>query len=693
MNDIDRWFDATAKKSSKMPTLYTSLLTGRVFSYFGYRMRFSLILMTVRSAVHAVEFFVLLTSLGGLATFTVMMLRIGGVVVGGAWWGLLEVMRDRIRFFARAGEREESEREIGRWLVLSVLVALILVIGAAIALQHYFPSHGSKVGQLYALLIIVELGIDLPVRVLHSGVFATRRVYRPVWSMFAPLVVQLAVLGTGFYFYPGAAMITAIVVSNAIGIWITVHYTIEVYRLSGLRPRVDKPRWTFWRRLPKIPPWKSITATLSGTGLHMDGILVLSIVGVYGTDARSFDLTAAVASWSHVDAFKFFYLALPLFRGSYSGAGVFYFDFVRLRSSPALREFQVGFFHRVLRVMPLVALYFWALAAILGLFVLHNVPVTFLLALIPLFVVRAMIGTYQIRMFAEGHHAVHIALLAFLSFLLYLVWITPNPAGDLVEITAAMLTQLILLINLQHLQDRRDLALPTLVALSDWIAALRREPDNVAVGAIEIPEWATSRQKSAAIRLMEDTFNERGHFAYQSATQLLFYTRALDESPQLTMQATAGGAATRGRLLDGPASNGRGALDRAVREGWIRPTEDRLPRLANPGALISEFTALFPDGLVTDLATGGGARDLRSLDHRLLAQLLPMATRSLTDGANVVFTEGRWITPVFHEGVLRLLFVLPPDPDPDQFTTWKATLRGWHLSTLKAETPVAADHA
>lgn len=693
MNDIDRWFDATAKKSGKMPTLYTSLLTGRVFSYFGYRMRFSLILMTVRFAVHTIEFFILLTSLGGLATFTVMMLRIGGVVVGGAWWGLLEVMRERIRSFARVGEREESEREIGRWLVLSVVVALILVVAAAIALDHYFPSHGSKVGQLYAFLIIVELGIDLPVRVLHSGVFATRRVYRPIWSMFAPLVVQLAVLGAGFYFYPAAAMITAIVVSNAIGIWITVHYTTEVYRLSGLRPRVDTPRWAFWRRLPKIPPWKGGTAMLSGTGLHLDGILVLSIVGVYGTDTRSFDLTAAAASWSHVDAFKFFYLALPLLRGSYSGAGVFFFDFVRLRSSPALREFQVGFFHRILCVMPLVALYFWGLAAVMGLFVLSNVPVTFLLALIPLFIVRAMIGTYQIRMFAEGHHAVHIALMAFLSFLLYLVWITPNPAGDLVEITAAMATQLIVLINLQHLQDRRDLALPTLVSLSDWISALDREPGRVRVGSVEIPKWATPREKSAAVRLIQEILDGTGLFTYRSTTQILFYTRRIDDDPQLKIQAGAGGAVARSRTLDSPAANGRAALDELVCEQWIRPTDERMPRPSTPETLVSEFKAMFPDGLFTDLAAGAGNVDLRDLDHRLLSQLLPVATRSLEEGSNTVLAEGRWISPIFHKGILRLLFILPPEPDFGQLKIWKATLRAWDLSALHRRAPVGTHHA
>ncbi len=693
MNDIDRWFEKAAQKGNRTPSLYKSLLTDRVFTYFGYRLRFSLLLATVRFVVHVIEFFVLLTSLGGLATFTVMMLRIGGVLVGGAWWGLLEIMRERLRGFARAGERESSEQEIGRWLVLSGVVGVALVLGAGLALVHYFPSGNGRVAQLYALLIILELAIDFPVRVLHSGIFATRRVYRPIWSMFAPLVVQLAVLSVAFYVYPTAAIIISIIGSNAIGIWITVHYSIEVYRLTGLRPRFATPAYAFWRWLPKIPPWKSFTTTLSATGLRLDGVLVLGIVGVYGTDERSFDLTAAVASWSHVDSFQFFYLALPLLRGSYSGAGVFYFDFVRLRSSPALREFQLLFFRKLLCLMPIIALFFWALAAALGLFVLDDVPVSFLFALLPLFVVRSMIGTYQIRLFAEGRSGVHIATMILLTALLWLVWITPDPASDLIQITAAMTTELIVLINLQHLQDRRELALPTLLALGDWLRALGQESRPLFVGTVDIPEWATPKQKSAAVRLMQHTFDKKGHIAYRATSKVIYYQRVSDvdseQQPQLALQATAGGTAARGRSLPGPVQNGRAALDGLVAEKWIRLIDEGMPS-NTPESLSAQFRTLFPDGVVADLETLDGTREMRNIDQSLLAQALPSATQCLEDGTIMVLVSNRWLTPIFHRGTLRLLFVLPSDPEATRVRSWKTIVRGWNVSSLAPNVTVGA---
>ena len=57
--------------------------------------------------------------------------------------------------------------------------------------------------------IVIELAFRMPVRVLHSGMFATRRVYRPLWTLFAPTVVQLVVIGAGVMFYPTAAVVVA----------------------------------------------------------------------------------------------------------------------------------------------------------------------------------------------------------------------------------------------------------------------------------------------------------------------------------------------------------------------------------------------------------------------------------------------------------------------------------------------------
>ena len=606
MNDIDRWFERAARREDRTVSLYASLLTGKIVRYFGYRMRYALLLDATRYVIHVAEFVIILTSLGGLAAFTVMILRVGSLIVSGAWWGLLEVMRERLRELAQAGDSDAIEREIGRWLALSAVAGTVVIVGGGVALVVLFPPDQDPLGTIYAFLILIELALRMPVRVLHSGMFATRRIYRPLWSMFAPTAVSLVVIGVGVFLYPAGAIVIAIIASNAISIWITVHYTVRAYRLTGLWPKFGGR--SIRHLLPSIPPRLGIEATLSGLGLRLDAVAVLLIAGIYSTNTRAFDLTAGFSAWRDVDVFQFFYLVLPLFRGSYEATAVFYFDFVRLRRIPAFRQFRVLFFHKLLWMTPVITLFFWSLAIPLVLFVLPDIPFSFLLALLPLFVLRSLIGAYQIRLFAEGQFRTLNATILFSAGLFALVWIDVNPASDLVQITAAMIVLLIVHINLQHLRDRTT-SLPTLLSLGDWIRALAAEPKPVRVGRITVPDWIDSRQKSNAVKVMRETFDDAGHLAFRSSSNLVFYQRITgddaERQPHLALQTTTGGAANRAEIVPTATENGREALDRIITQGWLQPVDDDLSN--SPDVLAAEFPAIFPDGVVVDLADACGA--------------------------------------------------------------------------------------
>lgn len=679
VNDIDRWFERTGRREQRTVSLYGCLLTGRMFHYFTYRLRYALLVDGATFVVHVAEFLIILTALGGLAAFTVMILRVGSLIVSGAWWGLLEVMRERLRSYSLTRDRDAVEREVGSWLLLAVIAATTVTVAGAVIALWLLPSNGDPWGLLYAFLVVIELALRMPVRVLHSGMFATRRIYRPLWTLFAPTAAQLVVIGAGVFFYPTAAVVVAIIVSNAISIWITVHFTLRLYRLNGVSPRRRLPG-SLRSRLPSIPLRQGFDATLAGLGLRLDAIAVLAIAGIYGTSTRAFDLTAGFEAWRDIDAFQFFYLVLPLLRGAYEATAVFYFDFVRLRRIPALREYRLWFFHRLLLVTPVVTLYFWALAVALGLFVLPGIPFTFLLALLPLFIVRSFIGTYQIRLFAEGRFRALNATIVFSVFLLVLVWIDVNPASDLVEITAAMIVLLIVHINVQHLEDRTP-PRATQLPLGDWIRALAAEPGPVRAGTISVPEWIPQRQRAAAIDVMRDALAGIGCLAFCSATSLVFYERAVgsDRQPHLQVQTVTGGAANRGRYWQEPASNGREALDRIVTSGWIRGVTGVPKAPQSPDQLGPDFLDVFPDGVVADVETRAGARAMRTLDEDLVPAILPSAMRSLDDDALVVSVAGRWLSPIFHENRVRMIFLLPPDPQPASFQRWLRTLRAWRL--------------
>lgn len=660
MNDIDRWFDRTARRQTHTVSLYSSLVTGKVFAYFRYRLRYALLLDATRFVIHVAEFLIILTSLGGLAAFTVMILRVGSLIVSGAWWGLLEVMRERVRTFVESGQRDAAAREIGSWLVLSVLVAAAVTVTGSVVLLTMLPSTHDPAGRLYAFLVVIELAISIPVRTMHSGLFATRRIYRPLWSIFVPTVVSLVVVGAGVSFYPTAAIVVALIVSNAISIGMTVHYTRQAYLLSGLTP---KYRVTGRHVLPSIPPRMGLEVTLAGLGLRLDAVAVLAIAGIYGTSTRAFDLTAGFSAWRDIDAFQFFYLVLPLFRGSYEATGIFYFDFVRLRRLAALRQFRQLFFHKLLWTAPVVTLFFWALALALGVFVLPDIPISFLFALLPLFMVRSLIGAYQFRLFAEGQFRALNATVVLSAGLFALVWIDVNPASDLVQITAAMIALLIVHINLQHLQDRTT-SLPTLLALGDWLYALGRESGPVRVSRFEIPDWISTRQRASAVELIRDMLDGTGHLTFRSPNSLLTFDRNAQGHKHMAIQAATGGAVNRAATL-GALAHGGDAIDRLAAAGWVESGQE-----TDLESLKAAFDRLFTDGVVADLKTHEGQRDLASLDPDLLAVVLPSSIKSLQDGLGVIKVAERWLTPIFERGTLRVIFVLPTDVDHGVFRDW-----------------------
>lgn len=675
MNDIDRWFERTARGARTPVSLYTCLLTGRLGTYFTYRLRYPFLIATARFVIHVAEFFILLSSLGGVAAFTVMVLRAGSLIVAGGWWGLLEIMRERLRTFAHTGQRDAGGYEIGRWLVLSVLIGIAVTVAGAAAVLALSGADASPVARLYPFLIVLELAIDFPVRVLHSGIYATRRVYKPIWSIFIPTAVQLVTIGLGWYFYPAAAIVIAIVLSNAVGIWLTVHYCLEAYRLTGLRPSVPDAN-----RLPRIPAWLGVETTLAGLSLRLDAVLVLALIGFYGTNTRTFDLTAGMTSWQNIDAFQFFYLILPLFRSTYDSAGIFYFDLVRLRSSPAIRRLQVLFFRRLLLTAPVIALYFWTLSAALGLFVLRDVPLSFLLALLPMFLLRSVIGIYQMRLFADGRFTTHVGTLLLLVVLLWLVWVNPNPAGDLIQITAAMTIQLIVLMNAQHIRDRRDPARPVQLQQAEWTRSLAGEAGPCIAGTITVAQSVTPKQKAAMMTVMRERISGSGYLAHRSTTQLVYYVRAQHAESglsglqfHLALQALTGGTARRGIVPSQVAQDGRTALSAVLPGAAAISTEEPAT-----DALIEAFRTTFADGLVFRTVDLGGADQLRGLDADLLAKALPTILASQDDGSDLVVVGDRRLTPIFRRGELELIFMLPADADPASLKRWLQVLAGWN---------------
>jgi hypothetical protein len=182
---------------------------------------------------------------------------------------------------------------------------------------------------------------------------------------------------------------------------------------------------------------------------------------------------------------------------------------------------------------------------------------------------------------------------------------------------------------------------------------------------------------------MRETFDNAGHLAFRSSSNLVFYQRITvddaDSQPHLALQTATGGAANRAEMLSAATETGRVALDRVIERGWLQPVDDDLS--SGPDVLVAEFLAEFPDGAVVDLQTRAGRRAARALPHNLLVVLLPSAMKSLGQGAVVVQVSDRWMTPVFYDGNLRVIFVPPADFDTGGLRRWRRSVNTWNACT------------
>ena len=116
-------------------------------------------------------------------------------------------------------------------------------------------------------------------------------------------------------------------------------------------------------------------------------------------------------------------------------------------------------------------------------------------------------------------------------------------------------------------------------------------------------------------------------------------------------------------------------FSRVIDKEWLQPVDD-LSR--GPDVLVTEFRAAFTEGAVVDLQTRAGRRAARALAHNLVVGLLPSAMKSLGQGAAVVQVSDRWMTPVFYDGNLRVILVLPAQFETDGLRGWRRTVNTWN---------------
>ena len=691
MERIEQWFQSAARRQERVVTLYPSLLRNRFGAYFAYRLRYLLSLRVFTFTVHVAEFLILLAYAPKLALVIVVLLRAGGPLVRGAWWGALEVLRERVRDMSGIAARNDREQEIAHWLLLSGFVAVLVLIVVAAWLMWHASDASSDTNtliHLYIALIGIELALRIPILALHAGIYATRRIYRSLFSILLPTIVQAALIAVLFSSLKEGALIIAIIASNACSLVLSFIYINRMYRIVGIRPNLRQATTGFVSFLRGLPGVYLMWSTTAGLLIRIDSLLILVLVGLETIGGDRIDLTAGHPEWNTPDLGILLYLILPAIRGSYGWSILFYFDFVRLRRVSALRHLLRIFLTKLVFAATLVGLFFWGLAVIVFLVGFRDIPFTFLIAMLPLFLVRAWLAVYQVRAFADGRFMVVCLSVAILIAGTVVAGVGGfADIGSLFGIKLCMLAALSFLVLAQVLYDRARLQAASFLSLADWCRSLSEESGEIDAGTIEVAATANEKQRSATRAVLEEQLAGRGHCAWRDENILIYYQRAENAGgapfDPLDVLEAAGGLVVRAERACTQIKGGRGALVSLQDQGQLPP----LPaKSSDVSELIEAFHAAFPSGLAVDMMSYTRPQEMASLEGEAVNSAIPHALQALNCGATYIWCGSHRLCPVFLYQELRLLLFIPARHDAAALTGWRNTFLDWSLSQCAPST-------
>ena len=662
---LDGWLQRQSAKAARIVTVEDALLAGRFRAYAGYRLRYFLARYLVASVVYGVKF-LLLFSIFSQDFLTILRVHAASALLATFWWGALETLREEVRILHRSARSNHIPAAVGRWLRRAGRTARVVLAGTAawvlwrvVVIGEFGPAD------LFLTAIGVRLAAGIMTRTYHSGIYAIRRVYRPLSVMIGADVSSF--VGTlllwpliGPWSFPLASILSSVAFTA-----VTLIYTARAYRMLGLAPR-HEPR----RRPP--PEAAGLARTLlSGASfavLRLDALLVLFLFhGRTGTGAEAI-------------AFTLFFVLGPTVRAGFEWAQLFYFD---------LKKLEVGLTRGLRRRLErrLAALswgmgaLFWTIAAVAGTVIFQRD----LGALYPLslafFLVRARLAVAQIRAFADERYLELLASGAacaagfFLAGLTDMhVWTRLGAATGAMSVAGAVLVLV---------QRRRDRGVPSrhVVSLAEWIDDVSRrggpmvvgaarfwtEPDDGDVGSARV--WHEDhrwRYRQLAQRIARRLKN-RGRSTLMLPDRILWWedgqgTGSVDRG---WVARNGGGHVDRIDMVSGP--DGIQAMARAAAEGLLGPAGIDAERSRGGDWLLRDFHRRFRNGIAFSLESD--LRDGSELTRDERQEIMADAVRFARESA--VGRSRCDVTAFCSEGEIRQIFVLPPGVPPLTRARWR----------------------
>lgn len=680
----DRWLARHAARDARRVTLEEALLAGRTGRYAWYRLRRFGASYLVDCTAQALLAVVAVAALPSADLLIVVTAGAVATVATHLWWGALEALRSRVRDLHRAARPHHVAPAIAGWLTAGALLGALVVAGLAVALAVARVVSGGPPGPAgaYVAALVLGLAVELPLRAYHSGIYATRRIHRPIPATFAAPVIGTAALLAATPVLGPYALATSALVTTAVSAGLTVVYTRRMYRFLGLDPWLHVGRPSLARAV-RDRPREAAAAGLANAVIGVDALLAVGLLGGTGHGAP---------------ALLALFLTLPTLTACAEWARLLYFDLKKLEVvlfTNLRHRFDTG----TAVLAWLLGLGFGTVAAVLAL-VVGGVGATVALTTAAFVVARTILAHAQVRAFAARSYVgvVGVGAVAAAAFLA----VRTGLPGAGPRLVGAALAAGACAVVLHRLGPRVGQgSLPGAVFPLEWLRRLGAVREPVRVGtAVLAPAPGTgrmtpqAREEAGRWRLAALAGRVAGRLGRTGAVTWMGPDRVVwhepPDAPRVTaawLQRTSGGLVRDVHVADHP--DGEEALLRTALAGRLGRASTHLRSALGPvdvAAAVRRFRATVPGGIVLD-PTAPPSTAVADLPGSELAAILADAAAFARD-LQVRRRRSRFdVTPLCSGGALVLIFLAGRDTPPRARRNWHV-----HVRALDVQAAVAGLH-
>lgn len=660
MKKLNQWFHRQRKRSEAIVTLEETLLGGSFLRYAWFRLRYFIFRTIVEVILRFIELKVLLSLLPTSVAYILIGIRILLVCGSGFWWGALEVFREKIRQLHRASKLFKIPDVISSWLSFSLLMSFAGLIILFCVTIYKLIANGVELVTVYGLICFFRFIVEIPLTTFHSGIYAIRRIYRPLyWIIIVELISSLGALAL-FPLIGVWSLPVTFLISSLVNFLVRFYYTKKAYyfyRYWPLKLNLSLKRWQ--RFLPLFQNNHFFIAGLAHAFMRYEVLLLILCFHHFKNGVGSGNILTLI------------FILTPLLVASREWAQLFYFDFKRLEGE-LYENFRRQFQKQVEDFSLLWGLAVWLIILGLSQFILKAYSINQFFWLAPFFLINSLLAYEQVKAFSDKNYGLVIQSgLVFLVGTAFLWNFSSNPTAQFAYLSLTTLG------SLRQVKKNTELAYKNsshLLPILDWLRQLKSFSEPVKLGWLEINEEGKIWQLKTLAEKIRHHLNVDGQITLYLLDKILWFETGSFSVEKLVK---IGAGLIKNWSITSFYSNGIDALQNSQLKG-ILGLRNELSYTRE--SLITHFKERFPTGFIYDF---NQMDQLVNLDAEERRSILFDA---VFFAENLVSSEGQSsfeVTTLCDNGRIELIFVTPKIKVSSEVKKqWTNTLRQMNLMTV-----------